>query len=308
MEGLNTSEYDPNNLNSIFYEHMVVALRRALPDAIRKGVLGNLTTGDILLIMNDKLSAIVHIIELGNGFCSFQLRGIEFKGTYCQERELEAVTEASEGDIGRGCETCYGSIEDKCSRCGTCISNIEFLKPTMMASMRWRTWQVINTGLVLKTYNVISNNASSILNFFEQRKELMALYVKSIAYYLTKRDEIDPLFSTFSEVLASVTLHHNDIDPVFSSKIDADFDEEVDGITFAKFLEVYQVWIDTCINERKQKKKYAQYTKNLIESPSAHQYHYTNEQTKYINSNLRIDQLSNHQPTNHINISNKQKY
>lgn len=35
----------------------------------------------------------MHIIELGNGLCTFQMRGLEFRGTYCQQREVEAISE-----------------------------------------------------------------------------------------------------------------------------------------------------------------------------------------------------------------------
>lgn len=30
----------------------------------------------------------VHIIEVGNGFVTFQVRGLEFRGTYCHQREV----------------------------------------------------------------------------------------------------------------------------------------------------------------------------------------------------------------------------
>lgn len=36
VSGASNSSYDSNNLNSIFYEHMAVALRRALPDALKR--------------------------------------------------------------------------------------------------------------------------------------------------------------------------------------------------------------------------------------------------------------------------------
>lgn len=43
------------------------------------------------MILHDKLTALLHIVELSNASCVFQLRGLEFKGTYCQERELGAI-------------------------------------------------------------------------------------------------------------------------------------------------------------------------------------------------------------------------
>lgn len=42
---------------------------------------GNVSSGDFFFIASDYLNALVHIIECGNGFITFQLRGLEFRGT-----------------------------------------------------------------------------------------------------------------------------------------------------------------------------------------------------------------------------------
>lgn len=54
--------------------------------------------GFILVLASDYLNCLVHIIELGNGLCTFQMRGLEFRGTYCQQREVEAISEGNEAD------------------------------------------------------------------------------------------------------------------------------------------------------------------------------------------------------------------
>lgn len=41
---------------------------------------GNASSGDFFFIASDYLNALVHIIEFGNGFVTFQLRGLEFRG------------------------------------------------------------------------------------------------------------------------------------------------------------------------------------------------------------------------------------
>ena len=38
--------------------------------------------------------------ELGNGLVTFQMRGLEFRGTYCQQREVEAISEGVEENEG----------------------------------------------------------------------------------------------------------------------------------------------------------------------------------------------------------------
>lgn len=50
---------------------------------------------------SDYLNCLVHIIETGNGLVTFQVRGLEFRGTYCQQREVEAITEEVEDNDGK---------------------------------------------------------------------------------------------------------------------------------------------------------------------------------------------------------------
>jgi hypothetical protein len=52
------------------------------------------------VLASDYLNCLVHIIELGNGLCTFQMRGLEFRGTYCQQREVEAISEGVEENDG----------------------------------------------------------------------------------------------------------------------------------------------------------------------------------------------------------------
>ena len=41
---------------------------------------GNAEQGDTFIMASDSLNALVHIIEMGNGVMTFQLRGLEFRG------------------------------------------------------------------------------------------------------------------------------------------------------------------------------------------------------------------------------------
>ena len=54
------------------------------------------------VLASDYLNCLVHIVEMGNGLVSFQLRGLEFRGTYCQQREVEAISEGPEELSGEG--------------------------------------------------------------------------------------------------------------------------------------------------------------------------------------------------------------
>lgn len=76
---------DDNNLNSIFYEHLTRSLQHSLCGDLLLGRWGNYSTGDCFILASDYLNALVHIIEIGNGLVTFQLRGLEFRG---QQHEM----------------------------------------------------------------------------------------------------------------------------------------------------------------------------------------------------------------------------
>lgn len=50
------------------------------------------------MLASENLNCLVHLVELGNGTVTFQVRGLEFRGTYCQQREVEAISEGVEED------------------------------------------------------------------------------------------------------------------------------------------------------------------------------------------------------------------
>jgi hypothetical protein len=61
---------------------------------------GPVSQGDCFVLASDYLNCLVHIVEQGNGLVAFQMRGLEFRGTYCQQREVEAISEGVEEDDG----------------------------------------------------------------------------------------------------------------------------------------------------------------------------------------------------------------
>jgi len=73
---------DDNNLNSIFYEHLTRSLQHSLCGDLMMGRWGNAVQGDFFIIASDYLNALVHLVEMGNGFVTFQLRGLEFRGIF----------------------------------------------------------------------------------------------------------------------------------------------------------------------------------------------------------------------------------
>lgn len=59
---------------------MTRALQATLCGDLALGRWGNYSTGDCFILASDDLNAFVHLIEVGNGLVTFQLRGLEFQG------------------------------------------------------------------------------------------------------------------------------------------------------------------------------------------------------------------------------------
>ena len=76
------------HLDSLFYEHLTWALQKTLAGDLQLGRWGRVTAGDIFILSGDRLNALVHIIEYGNGFVTFQIRGLEFRGTKFKKNHL----------------------------------------------------------------------------------------------------------------------------------------------------------------------------------------------------------------------------
>ncbi|RXM93203.1 Pecanex-like protein 3 [Acipenser ruthenus] len=90
--------------------------------------------------------------------------GVLSPGTYCQQREVEAITEGVEED--EGCCCCEpGHLPHMLS------FNAAF-------GQRWLAWEVAATKYVLEGYSISDNNAASMLQVFDLRKILITYYVK----------------------------------------------------------------------------------------------------------------------------------
>lgn len=253
----NDSQYSVNNLNSIFYEHLVVALQKSIPTAIRRGNFGNLTAGDILIIMNDALTAMVHFTEVGNGVCSFQLRGLEFKGTLCQEREQDALLKTISREEPGAARDFIESLTSGSTLLQKIDDRIQFLKPSMMVQSRWHTWQVLRTDFTLDTYNVMENNAESVMIGNDQRKKVITLFMRALLYYLVQRDEIDYWIShdsPYAQMLDSNDSTFTDHSVFFSDRYDEDYDDRTNSINYDSFQACYGQYIDYFVEKRKSDK------------------------------------------------------
>ncbi|KTF73472.1 hypothetical protein cypCar_00035578 [Cyprinus carpio] len=126
------------------------------------------------ILASDYLNALVHLIEVCNGLVTFQLRGLEFRGTYCQQREVEAVTEGAEKDDS--CCCCEPGHLPHVLSCNAAFN------------LRWLAWEVTTTKYLLEGYCISENNAATMLQVYYLRKLLITYYLKPV-----DSDEDSPL-------------------------------------------------------------------------------------------------------------------
>ncbi|RXN25420.1 pecanex 2 [Labeo rohita] len=230
---------DDNNLNSIFYEYLTRSLQHSLCGDLMLGRWGNYCAGDCFILASDYLNALVHLIEVGNGLVTFQLRGLEFRGTYCQQREVEAITEGVEEDDS--CCCCEPGHLPHVLSCNAAFN------------LRWLAWEVTTTKYLLEGYSISENNAATMLQVYDLRKLLITYYLKSIIYYLVinPKMQIWVKDQSMQEALQSYTKwHHIEKDPaVFSMKIDEDYVHCLQGVTRASYCNIYLEWIQYCASK-----------------------------------------------------------
>ncbi|KAL5239767.1 hypothetical protein ACI65C_007177 [Semiaphis heraclei] len=226
---------DDNNLNSIFYEHLTRLLQHTLCGDILLGRWGNVSQGDCFVLASDYLNCLVHIVEMGNNLVTFQIRGLEFRGTYCQQREVEAISEGVEDNDG--CCCCEPGH----------FPHILSLNAAL--GQRWLAWQVVAAKYVVQGYSISDINASSMLQVFDFRKVLVSYYIKSIIYYVIRSPKLQQWLAS-DEIKEGLkpTLCKSfvDLDPVFNINIDEDFDLLSCGVTRNSFCSFYLEWIRFC--------------------------------------------------------------
>lgn len=233
---------DDNNLNSIFYEHLTRELQHSLYGDLMLGRWGNVVQGDCFVMASENLNCLVHIIELANGLVTFQLRGLEFRGTYCQQREVETINER----VDQNHKCC-------CFSPGHLYGMISF---NAAFNLRWMVWQITQTKYVLDGYTISDNLATPMVVQFEYRKNLITHYVKCVIFFTIMDSKLTKWLkdATIRSTLDAVTNNENfvDLDASFNVSIEVDFDENIGGITRQSFFAVYGSWLKYCLEQRKK--------------------------------------------------------
>ncbi|XP_065662073.1 pecanex-like protein 1 isoform X6 [Hydra vulgaris] len=230
---------DDNNLNSIFYEHLTRSLQNSLCGDLLLGRWGKFASGDCFIMASYNLNALVHIIEVGNGFVTFQLRGLEFRGTYCQQREVEAITEDVDDDKGFCCFQ-PGHAANMLSL-NSCFSQ------------HWLAWEVAQSKYIVEGYSVNDNTASTMFQLFDLRKVFVTYYVTSIIFYCIRNKKLKQWLSDLSlmgQLNDLKSADFVDLDAIFRPVTDKDYDLTSGGITRERFLQNYHEWIKCCNEKR----------------------------------------------------------
>ncbi|EGW03339.1 Pecanex-like protein 2 [Cricetulus griseus] len=213
---------DDNNLNSIFYEHLTRTLQESLCGDLVLGRWGNYSSG-----------------------------------TYCQQREVEAIMEGDEDD--RGCCCCKPGHLPHLLSCNAAFH------------LRWLTWEITRTQYILEGYRIIDNNAATMLQVFDLRRVLVRYYVKSIIYYMVTSPKLlswvknEPLLKSLQPF---AKWHHIERDlAMFNVNIDDDYVPCLQGITRASYCTVFLEWIQYCAGKRQELSKALDHVDSDEDSP-----------------------------------------
>ncbi|CAL2028093.1 unnamed protein product [Caenorhabditis brenneri] len=232
---------DDSNLNAVFYEHLTRSLQKSLAGDLAMGRWAtSVQPGDCFVLASFYLNTLVHIIEVGNGFVTFQLRGLEFRGTYCHQREVEAITE----DIRDGSGFC-------CCSPGSLPGLLSF---NTAWNLRWLAWEVVSGKYIIDGYSISDNSAVNLLQVHELRRLLVTLYIKCICYYTFTHPKFIQWLTdeTVQNALKPIVEddRYTDADPIWCQTNDEDYDIGEVGISMNAFKSVYQSWILHCLGKR----------------------------------------------------------
>nr|CAH8841306.1 unnamed protein product [Trichobilharzia regenti] len=231
------------NLDGIFYEHLTRKLQRILAGDLQLGRLGGLSInhGDVFILSTDDLNLLIHIIEVGNGFVTYQLRGLEFIGTLCHASESETLR----------------SDPHKNKRFCCCHSKPPrgILSFNAAVRLRCMAWQFAYSPYIIEGYEVTDHSAGFTFQLTDLRKVLISRFVHCVIYFVCKLPNLSNRLTQLSACLEANRFSspdYFDLDPVFFKMIDDDFDEDVNGVTRQRFVHIYSDWIAYCLKKNSE--------------------------------------------------------
>ncbi|KAH8861344.1 Pecanex-like protein 1 [Schistosoma japonicum] len=229
------------NLDGIFYEHLTRKLQRVISGDLQLGRLGGLSIshGDVFILSTDDLNLLIHIIEVGNGFVTYQLRGLEFIGTLCHASESEALR----SDPHKSKRFC-------CFHSKTIHGMLSF---NTTVRLRCMTWQFSYSPYIIEGYEVTDHSAGLTFQLTDLRKVLISRFVHCVIYFVCKLPNLSNRLTQLTPCLDAnrfLSPDYFDLDPVFFKVIDDDFDEDISGVTKQRFVQIYSDWITYCLKKQ----------------------------------------------------------
>ncbi|KJH46755.1 pecanex protein [Dictyocaulus viviparus] len=207
---------DDSNLNAVFYEHLTRSLQKSLAGDLQ---MGRWSTS----------------VQPGDCFILASAAALHF--------QVEAISD--DQSQGTGCCCCApGSLPG-------------FLSLNTAWSLRWLAWEVVTGKYIIDGYSITDNSAVNLLQVHELRRLLVTLYVKCIVYYTLSSSKLrnwisnETIRSTLEHVVANT--RYVDVDHLFCSTNDEDFDMNEMGISRSSFSECYSIWISHCMKKRIEK-------------------------------------------------------
>jgi hypothetical protein len=216
---------DSENSNSVFYEHLLKGMRATIVGHVQAGRFGRVAPGDVFLLINESLTVIVHFVELGNGHVSFQVRGLEFGGTYCQRQELLGISELVD-------------------------SAPSFLLRPHRALLR--TWTVENREVLLPSYSLAFLPAAPLFAAYGYREAFVTALVRAVIYCLCEAEDGRAIerWTRVPELTRGLSIDTVIREAMAGEYIDSDFDKERHGITLVSFHARYGAWLEYCLKQR----------------------------------------------------------
>ncbi|CAL8074828.1 unnamed protein product [Calicophoron daubneyi] len=223
-----------------FYEHLARSLQESLAGDIQLGRFGGLAihTGDIFILSSDEMNALVHIIEMGNGYVTFQLRGLQFIRTSCHNSENASFYSYLHSDSNCRCR--YPNA-------------ISVVGGRHFVDIHYTAWKLVSCEYTLKGYNVAEHSTNTLLSMHAMRRNLICYFIQSVIYYTTREGE----FGALSSISASC-LTRRGIKSAFDVRIE-DIPRDVVRATDGKkeyentrlwFQDQYSEWIQYCVDKR----------------------------------------------------------
>ena len=152
------------------YQVIKRALQRDTVSIIKSGHFGdNVQSSDVDLIRStttDDYTILIHLIQVSTEYITFQIRGLEFKGTFCQQRETEAIT----ADLIPNYTNQYRF----------------FNRILAVVQSVFRGWKLIDDDLEIECYSLASNDAKLLLNSDDMRTVFFENLCYSLIYRLMK--------------------------------------------------------------------------------------------------------------------------